>query len=186
MDTWRTHGRYALAKYPIFLLFSRILSMFLDMYHSIGYDPAQTKQYVPDALAPNARTSRGRTASSERTHGRLIQLSLLASRRRRASAPACRPPATSVRPARWRQASAPAPENSLLLLCTRALAPAYTCAASCTGDAPPLADCRHRASVTYMPSIDSSSSCRPPRRGARTSLPRWRPAPVMQGMQMRE
>ena len=132
MDTWlreriayRIRFRYGYASdtLPIricavsdFLLISQFLSTPVDTYLYLGYGPAQQKQCLPvspDALAPDARISCGRAASSEHAQGSL--------------APAHRSPATSLRPrlpatgdkppspARWRRASVPA--HSLLPTC---------------------------------------------------------------------
>jgi len=67
-----------------FLLISQFLSTPVDTYLYLGYGPAQQKQCLPDALAPDARTSCGRAASSEHAQGSLV--------------PAHRSPATSLRP----------------------------------------------------------------------------------------
>jgi hypothetical protein len=63
-----------------FLLISQFFSTPVDTCLYLGYGPAQQKQCLPEAVAPDARTSCGRAASSERAHG-----CLLIGHRRRAS-----------------------------------------------------------------------------------------------------
>lgn len=131
-DTYpiRIHLGHAVDTYRQSILFFIIFanSEYVSRYVSVCWiRPSPNKTLCPGRPTPRCpqpRTSRGRAASSERAHGRLIRLSLLAGRRRRASAPACRPPAMSLRPRSLETSLRP---------CPRAQPPAYKCAASCAG-----------------------------------------------------